>query len=910
MIIQKSLDSSNVYDLNGLVELGYLPHLVPLTEGTKRPRDKGWSTSTTTEVDLPHFGKSIGMRCEPNSGDRGLVVLDIDIKDKTQAAAMLAKITARYPGLPRRVGQPPKFAVVFRYSGEETTLPKWTIRLENGEKIEVLGHGQQFVVAGIHPDTEEPYHWPQPLVHRDDLLAITKDQLHDLINELLDGLDVVADSRREYLVETKERDVSHLDDATRQLVEGLNACVAETKKDVLKELYRRENRLDYGGWFAVIVAVRDTFKGTHLEGYALAALEDFSGRWMDPNPHPDKEPFGTAEEDRHYLEKRWAEPPRNIKRVESDKATGYTIRTVQWFLNTMPERDVEPPPVNHETKPPEEEASATLQVPFDKIADLGFFDAPLTDVDSRQTTWLNTVLTSYATRLLESNPALCNLRADEQILILQRFSAKALNEALIDDGYQAIAADTLGVLAMEAAESVVKVEVETAGPAMPNFPRGLVGDIARDVLRRNTYVQRGIALATSLMTVSRLSDHQYVVVAPTGRETALNLFGIVTAPTGAGKDTVSSYLDMLGNAVGGESLLGASMASPQAMGRVLSQRAARAHLILMDEIGKKLDFASSGSGAHEAAVLATAMEMYGRALGNYAGREYAEAKKSVAPVDMPFLCVVGMSTPEALKSALSTGSVWDGFLNRFEYFPAPPTLTRIEKPYFGAIPEDIIDRSKRMWCGSHLGRQIDTQAMEKDGAIDTGLTIKGVPFWPISMTADAATAFDHFDRSHDSHRSRGGPKGALLGRATERAIRIAGLVALGRTDNAGSEIELTADDARWAISWVTYSVHRMLAFVSDGLAASSASELVEEMHKFCVDAVNDPEGTPVQKGRDIWMAYMRKGMVSKSHLTWKFKHSPLRDREAALETLIEAEMLEVVSEESGSRKVQLLKPKE
>src|SRR5262249_48830073 len=59
------------------------------------------------------------------------------------------------------------------------------------EKIEFLGDGQQLVVAGIHPDTKQPYRWhggELGRIRRDDLPLITADEARALVEELVELL--------------------------------------------------------------------------------------------------------------------------------------------------------------------------------------------------------------------------------------------------------------------------------------------------------------------------------------------------------------------------------------------------------------------------------------------------------------------------------------------------------------------------------------------------------------------------------------------------------------------------------------------------------------------------------------------------------------------------------------------------
>ena len=104
-------------------------------------------------------------------------VMDANVADRIEAIirqhATDGEILVRY-------GREPKRAIPFRLIGEPFKKIRTPIFIDtNGveNKVEVLSDGQQFVVAGIHPDTSRPYTWqPRPL-H-----AVASDQLPS-INE-------------------------------------------------------------------------------------------------------------------------------------------------------------------------------------------------------------------------------------------------------------------------------------------------------------------------------------------------------------------------------------------------------------------------------------------------------------------------------------------------------------------------------------------------------------------------------------------------------------------------------------------------------------------------------------------------------------------------------------------------------
>src|SRR5262249_43946909 len=120
--------------------------------------------------------------------------LDADILDEAAAKACEEFVRDRYEDAGHvltRVGKPPKFAIPFR---TEEPFKKIVVNLiapdgSEGQKIEFLADGEQVVVAGIHPETKEPYRWlngkPGDVKH-EDLPYIREDEAHALVDELVE----------------------------------------------------------------------------------------------------------------------------------------------------------------------------------------------------------------------------------------------------------------------------------------------------------------------------------------------------------------------------------------------------------------------------------------------------------------------------------------------------------------------------------------------------------------------------------------------------------------------------------------------------------------------------------------------------------------------------------------------------
>jgi hypothetical protein len=442
-------------------------------------------------------------------------------------------------------------------------------------------------------------------------------------------------------------------------------------------------------------------------------------------------------------------------------------------------------------------------------------------------------------------------------------------------------------------------------PKMPPTPPGLVGQITRFVSRRLQFKMPNIALAAALSAVSRMNNHQAIVVAPNGRQTPLNLYTLLTAQSGAGKETVRTFLNDLGHAIAKEPLISNSPASPQALGRMLSKQSGTSLLLYIDEYGKRLSYANSGSGAHDNAVHALLLELFGLPLGTYSGKTYAKEKDDVKCANLPCVSLLAATTIEPLAAALNDASIYDGTLNRFLYLPQPDKLVRNSNPAFGDIPPQIIKPCRQLWQGSSTGAALGNADAIQEAPNTT--KIHDYLFRAIHMTDDAFVLLDEFDRSLDVIKEGGGPRGLLAARATELVVRVSGVVALGCANDL-NHMTLERLHIEYGIALIRYSMDKMLEFVDEELVDADPRNLTRKILEFCRECVEKPEEAKIPKGRERWREINRNGCVMKGQITRKFQRVRRRDREDAIHTLVEAGELLVEELGVAGQKVTMLRP--
>jgi len=259
-------------------------HVIPIIPGLKAPgqyrKDQwigyhAWSKhcdrpSTLWELKIwsawPDCG--IGIACG------NVVGLDIDVLDGEAVMRIEQLARSKLGDTPAvRIGHAPKRLLVYR-----ATKPFSSIKRH---PLEILGKGAQFVAYAIHPDTGQPYHWPnEGLADLDlDMLpAITEDMAHAFLRE---AIELVPPSlRQKRLGSPRSAEFFYGGGGDlRGTIEGVTAALEWLPND----------DLDYDSWIDV--------------GHAIKAAigEDGIGLWCSWSRSSNK----SGVKDRHTPEKKW-----------------------------------------------------------------------------------------------------------------------------------------------------------------------------------------------------------------------------------------------------------------------------------------------------------------------------------------------------------------------------------------------------------------------------------------------------------------------------------------------------------------------------------------------------------------------------------------------------------------------------
>jgi len=262
-----------------LLERGYRP--IPIEAGQKRPLFAGWPSYKATPELIAEW---------PAKGGIGILTadtpaVDLDIRDAEVAREMEAWIVSRFGDAPVRVGRAPKRLMVFAAGESFRKLASARFECELGDthQVEILGHGQQFVAFGVHPDTGKPYQWVsgQALHEIDvfDLPTLTVEKAREIIAEF----ERLA-RERGWTPKTEAREAG-ADDDLDFLRPKPDISDDEVRKAI--ELLDNPGR-DYDLWLKVGAALHSHFDGSN-DGLLLWH------EWSERSPL-----YNDAETDRRY----------------------------------------------------------------------------------------------------------------------------------------------------------------------------------------------------------------------------------------------------------------------------------------------------------------------------------------------------------------------------------------------------------------------------------------------------------------------------------------------------------------------------------------------------------------------------------------------------------------------------------
>ncbi|CAB4139141.1 COG3378 Phage associated DNA primase [uncultured Caudovirales phage] len=287
------LTFKKLYDAGFKELVSVIPPAAPLSEMSKIAADQAgkapgrinaqgtwggyaWQTYDPTPNDIERWDRSranIGLKAGKYPA------LDIDVVNESLARIIGDMATKALGAAPVRIGRYPKRLLMYRTDDQ---IGRMRLRFRDGkgveQLVELLGEGQQYVIAGVHPVTKEPYTLDQDISVRGPrcLRKVGKDQVEKFFADLVETLEMTgceiihADTASGSPLERQNVDQATL---VAPSLERLSAAL-KTIPNTSEHFPDRDDYIRMG--YAIKAAA-----GPDNVGEALALFTDWALSWED-----------------------------------------------------------------------------------------------------------------------------------------------------------------------------------------------------------------------------------------------------------------------------------------------------------------------------------------------------------------------------------------------------------------------------------------------------------------------------------------------------------------------------------------------------------------------------------------------------------------------------------------------------
>lgn len=340
-------------------------------------------------------------------------------------------------------------------------------------------------------------------------------------------------------------------------------------------------------------------------------------------------------------------------------------------------------------------------------------------------------------------------------------------------------------------------------------PPGLVGDIADFVLAAAPRPVPEMALVAALSLMAGICGRAYNISGM-----GLNIYLLLLAPTGTGKEQIASGIDRLMAEVGKavpacrEFIGPAEIASAEALLKYMNSTS-RSFVSMMGEFALKLKQMSAVNAApHHTGLKRTLLDLFNKSGEGKVLHPiiYSDRMKNTEVVDSPAFSLMGESSPERFYETLNEGMISEGLLPRFSLVEYDGMRTPLNESHSEAkVPLHVVEKLTAL-CGHALTLNQANKAIN------------------VRCDADATKALTRFDKYCDKRINDGGTEVVrqLWNRAHVKALKLAALITVG---NNPFDPVVSGASAEWAIRIVVNDVDCLLArFASGRVGMTDASE--------------------------------------------------------------------------------------
>lgn len=368
----------------------------------------------------------------------------------------------------------------------------------------------------------------------------------------------------------------------------------------------------------------------------------------------------------------------------------------------------------------------------------------------------------------------------------------------------------------QAGGAVRQPSTNAASKSQPaSFPDGLVGDVAEFIYHNAYYPNETIALVAAIGLLAGIMGRSYNV-----RGSGLNLYLLLLAPTGTGKEAISEGISRLMTAVAklqdkarlfrgpGE------LVSAPGLIKWLARLENPSAYSVIGEFGFMLQtMTGKNPNPNMKSLKGVLLKLYHKSGfgAEFDDTAYSEKDNNPGVLKSPAYTLIGEGTPASVYNWLDVSNIADGFLSRFNIFE-----TNAPRPYLNeqriTEPSDrLVAKLAALVANAHS----IAQRMTNSGDVCN-----------VRLMPDAEQSLASLERETTDYMNRtdGEATKQLWNRALIKTRRLAAIVAVGRNI---VEPVLTLADVRWAKAIVHGQTSSLIGKFENG----DVGEIVGNEHK-------------------------------------------------------------------------------
>lgn len=286
-------------------------------------------------------------------------------------------------------------------------------------------------------------------------------------------------------------------------------------------------------------------------------------------------------------------------------------------------------------------------------------------------------------------------RADyiPRMIARQRARQAATQPQTVDLDFARKMADAM--LSKPASVDTAELEDEPRTLTPVNFPPGMIGDVARYIMRSANRTVPEIALAAAIALTAGIAGRAY----NTETNTGLNLYIMLLGRTGIGKESASDGIDAIITKLR-ERVPNAPMfrgpgafASGQGLLRTLAQ--SPCFVSVLGEVGSLFSsLCHARANPADKLFLRVMLDVYSKSGRNQAlhSSAYADKEKNIAMVQSPALTLLGESVPESFYAAMTPDHISSGLVPRFLVIETKADRVPMNDAADRQIPESLLQQ--------------------------------------------------------------------------------------------------------------------------------------------------------------------------------------------------------------------------